>query len=261
MFPYLDLAGFKSRTVMPTGDVTIVETAQPGFTTQRLSMAQSYINARLRKRYGNGGGNSLPLGQSPPALVAAGTLPPAVSLAGRPVLGSSQFIIDITTGGPLSTAIFEWSADNGVTFTSGVLTAAFVVLGTTGLTALFPVGSYTADNQYVSATPVPETVLGWMVAIVTVDLYRKRGVNPQDPTIEMCREEAVRALAEIKEASDSKDGLFDLPASDDGDSAVTTGGPLGYSETSPYVWTDIQRAEGAAEDAGTVNPGAGPEVV
>jgi hypothetical protein len=245
MLPYLDLAGFQRRTVMPAGDVGIVETAQPGYTAQRISTWQSKINARLRKRYGK----VLPLGQSAPALVAVGNLPPAVALSGRPVLGSASYIINVTTGGALGTAVISYSIDGGVTYVTGVLTATSVSLGTSGLVATFSPGTYDVTNSYSSATAVPEAVLEWLTALVTVDLYRKRGVNPQDPTIVMVREDAERALAELKEAADSEMGLFDLPLSDDVGSAIDTGGPKGYSEQSPYKWTDKEARAGSAEDA------------
>lgn len=249
-FPYLDLAGFKARTVMPSADVDLVEASQAGFTQTRINVATSYINSRLRKRYGVQPtiGNSLPLGQQAPLLVAAGTNPPAASLVGRPTLGTLSVLIRIVVGGSLGIATFQFSTDGGLTNAGSATTGAAVVLPNTGLTVNFPTGVYSTDNVYSSATAVPETVLGWIVALVTVDLYRKRGVNPQDPTIEMIREDAARALAELKEAADSKDGLFDLPVNEDNDSAVTTGGPLGYVEASPYTWTDIELASGRAED-------------
>ena len=144
---------------MSVDDVDYVEQFAPGFTLTRITIWTSYINARLRKRYGNAGEGSV------------------------------------------------------VPF----------------------------------ATP-PESVLGWLTALVTLDVLRKRGLNPADPAAEMYAKDVERAMAELKEAADSKDGLFDLPAVDDGDSAVTTGGPLGYSETSPYVWADIERNIGRNED-------------
>jgi hypothetical protein len=427
VFPYLDLAGFTSRTVMPDTDVALVEASFPGFTAQRISVRSSYVNARLRKRYGNAPnvGNSLPLGQRAPVLEAAGTIPPPVGLQGRPVLGClemalaivaagavgaatfqwssdggktwttgaiplaagtapppvtlsgasalalpddlivqvvtpgalgtakiqyssnageswaiapalassgtspppvtvsglsslavpADLVVEVTTAGGLGVALVKYSLDGGATFVTGVptaaavplgasgLTAAFpaalyatdnvytgqglstaasvplgatglvaafpagtysadnvytgqgiptalmVTLGATGMQAAFPVGEYSADNVYLASTPVPETVLGWIVAMVTVDDYQKRGVNPQDPMIALCVEALTTAMAELKEAADSKEGLFDLPACEDADSAVTTGGPLGYSETSPYAWTDIEANTGRAEDA------------
>ena len=96
--------------------------------------------------------------------------------------------------------------------------------------------------------PVPEIILNWITALVTLDAMRKRGMNPQDPAAELMREDATRAEAEVKEAADSKDGLFDLPSPEEGGSNVTTGGPLGYSETSPYVSAVRERTQGRAED-------------
>lgn len=97
--------------------------------------------------------------------------------------------------------------------------------------------------------PVPEILREWIVKLVTYECIRKRGINPSDPTAEAYKADAERALAELKEAADSKDGLFDLPSPEDGDSNVSTGGPLGYSETSPYVWAQKQRNSGVQEDA------------
>lgn len=161
--PYLDLAAFKARTLMASGEVDYVAQDSPGFVESRIAIRTSYIHGRLRKRYGNNGAQS--------------TLP--------------------------------------------------------------------------FSAPVPEIVLGWLTSMVTLDVLRKRGINPQDPQAAMYAADAETALAELKEASDSKDGLFDLPSSnvDGSDSAVTTGGPLGYSETSPYVWTIVERNNGRAQDA------------
>ncbi len=99
---------------------------------------------------------------------------------------------------------------------------------------------------------VPEILLGWLTALVTLDVMRRRGMNPSDPVAQMYAEDVTRVQAEIKEAADSKDGLFDISgtetATDPRDSSVSTGGPLGYSETSPYVWTGIERVNGRGED-------------
>lgn len=250
MFPYLDIAGFKRRSVMVPTDVDALESLYPGFVAARVALQSSFINSRLRKRYGNAGQqNSLPLGQTAPALVAAGTSPPGVSLTGRPILGSLQVILSIDGAGGLTVATFKWSPDGGLSWSTGVTTASAVALAGTGMSANFSVGSYSTDNVYAAATPVPEAVLGWLVALVTRDAFLRRGMNPQDPAMQMIVDECTVALADLKEAADSTDGLFDLPASEDLDSAVTTGGPQFYSETSPYVFADLQRQQGTAEDS------------
>lgn len=96
--------------------------------------------------------------------------------------------------------------------------------------------------------PVPEIILGWLTAFVTLDVMRRRGLNPQDPGVEMLVADAATAADELKEAADSKDGLFDLPTIEGGDSGVSTGGPLGYAEQSPYTWMRRQRTAGKQED-------------
>ncbi len=105
--------------------------------------------------------------------------------------------------------------------------------------------------------PVPEIILGWLTSLVTLDVLRKRGLNPQDPTAEMFAADALKAEEEIKEAADSKEGLFDIETATDGGSGVTTGGPLGYSETSPYVSFDRQWVTGRTEDGN--HSGSGDE--
>jgi hypothetical protein len=251
-FPYLDLLGLKLRTSMPPGDVDLVEQGQQGFTAQRIAAWSSWVNARLRKRYGNhgGGANSLPLGQNAPTLIAAGALPPGVSLTGRPTLGSIAVMIQVTTPGALGTAVVQVSFDGGNTYPlQNVTTAAQASIGY-GLTANFSVGTYAADNVYSAATPVPETVLGWITVLVTLDLYDRRGHNSSDPAMTRLAERVAQVMAEVKEAADSKEGLFDLPASEDADSAVTTGGPLGCSDASPYAWQDRQARAGYDQDGG-----------
>lgn len=271
MFPYLDIPGFKARTLMPSADVEYVEEREPGFIEQGIATVSKYINARLRPRYGNALnlGNSLPFGRKPSPLIPAGTNPPDIALTGQPVLGSMQFKITILAGGDLGIATFAWSSDNGATWLpdtpaallagagTGVTTSATYVLGTTGVTANFPIGTYSADNVYASDTQVPEIILGWIAAILTPRIYAKRGYNPQDPQIEDLRAESQRAIDELKEAADSKDGLFDLPANEDADSAITCAGPLFYSEISPYLWMDEQARIGTQEDAQTGYYGRG----
>jgi hypothetical protein len=88
-------------------------------------------------------------------LAAAGTAPPAVTLSGttsgRPAV---TIEIDITLTGIRGVATFQWLL-NGVVQQTGQLTAATFALGTTGLTANFPAGTYTNDNVYTSSPTVP----------------------------------------------------------------------------------------------------------
>jgi hypothetical protein len=258
MFPYLDIAGFKRRTVMPAGDVDYVENDSPGYIASRIAVRSSYLNGRLRKRYGNAqntnGGNGLPWGQTPPVLLAVGVAP-RVTLHGTPTVGSMQVQIEITTGGNLGAGVFKWTSDAGIGVApgaSGVTLTSSVPLTGTGLTAIFADDVYLTGMLYLAAPPVPEIILDWLATLVTYDAYRKRGANFQDPAMAQLVDDVARVAEEVKEAADSKDGLFDLPVSEDLDSAVTTGGVLGYSEQSPYSWVTIERAQGTAEDAAVV---------
>lgn len=91
--------------------------------------------------------------------------------------------------------------------------------------------------------PYPEALKWNVAAVVAAALWKKRGYNPgsaQDTLIQTDKEEA---LAWLKEAADSKDGLVELPLREDKPrtEGVTKAFPLSYSEASPYTWTDRQR--------------------
>ena len=152
--PYLDLPGFRGLTIMPSGDVDLLEATVPGWISIQLVHASRWIDSRLAKRY----------------------------------------------------------------------EAPF-------------------------ASPFPEAVGAWLARIVTLRAFLKRGVNPTDAQFVEIKADADQAVAEIKEAADSEDGLFDLPLrADTSSSGISRGGPRVYSEASPYVWTDLQVDMGRDED-------------
>jgi hypothetical protein len=156
--------------------------------------------------------------------------------------------IQITTGGALGTAVLKYTINGGVTWTLGVLSATSVPLANTGLTLQMSPGPYSTDNLYAAATPIPEIVLNWLNVFVTLDCYWRRGFNPNEPAGKLIVDAVEEAKKEVREAADSKDGLFDLPVSEDLDSAVTTGGPLGHSDGSPYHWQERQARRGRCQD-------------
>jgi len=93
------------------------------------------------------------------------------------------------------------------------------------------------------STSPPATVLGWLVDLVTLDAYRKRGFNPSSAQDQTIIDDATRATAEVTEAANSETGLFELPLRENapGVEGVSRGGPFGYAEASPYTWMDRQR--------------------
>jgi len=100
--------------------------------------------------------------------------------------------------------------------------------------------------------PAPDAVQDWLVRLVTLPLFLKRGVDPNDQQFEEYRSDAEKAEREVLEAANSDTGLFDLPllaAQPGSPSAISRGGPFGYSEQSPYVAFDEQAEVGRTEDA------------
>lgn len=103
-------------------------------------------------------------------------------------------------------------------------------------------------TPFAAASP-PTIVTLWLTRLVTPEVYKKRGVDPTDTEIDQIIKDRDQALAEIKEAADAKDGLFELPLRADNDTVgVTRGAPLGSSEQSPYIWA--QKQWNAAQDEG-----------
>ncbi len=248
MIPYIDLPGVQLRSILRPSYFNDVEGLTPGFTAQSIAMNSSVLNSQMRKRYGG----ILPWGQSPPIFVATGPTPPFVALQGQPTLGSMVLQIQITTAGLTGTAAFKWSGNGGLTFTGPITTAPTVVLGTTGLTAVFlPTSTFSTSDAYAAAPPVPETLLRWLTDLVTSDVATRHGVNTNDPLWDKIEKRADLARTQVQEAANSKDGLWDLPLSEDLGSAVDTGGPTAYSEQSPYAWTYAQ------ERAALQGPGRG----
>jgi hypothetical protein len=80
---------------------------------------------------------------------------PAVTLTGTPS-ADHDFEIEMTLGGAVATATFQWRVDGGA-WTTGVVTAATVLL-TGGVTANFAVGTYVDGTTYTwSSTTTVDT--------------------------------------------------------------------------------------------------------
>jgi hypothetical protein len=100
-------------------------------------------------------------------------------------------------------------------------------------------------------TPYPDVVIRWVAILTSYEiLVDLRGGNPESPQLVTARERYDRAVAQIAQAADSEKGMFELPLRQTdplGASAVNAGGPLGYSESSPYHWMDRQRERISSE--------------
>jgi hypothetical protein len=106
-----------------------------------------HLNAGNATIYVNGVSNTV-------ATVPGGS-PTGVTITGTPA-GVYQLYFKITSTGGLGAGQFEWSTNAGGTFvqTGRTLTSSFV-LGTTGLTASFPAGTYTNGDSYLTqASPL-----------------------------------------------------------------------------------------------------------
>lgn len=97
----------------------------------------------------------------------------------------------------------------------------------------------------------PPLALIKYVAVMTSGelLFSVRGINPESDQSDQAKDAMARAELWLTAAVDTKDGDAELRAAESGlgDSAVNVGGPLAYSEASPYAWTDRQRERISSE--------------
>lgn len=91
-------------------------------------------------------------------VIATGTSPPAVTFTGSPASSKNSIVLTCTGAGTQTTATFSWTL-NGIAQTP-FTAAATVALTGTGITANFPVGSYTNTPSADTYTSVV-TVSSW----------------------------------------------------------------------------------------------------
>ena len=91
--------------------------------------------------------------------------------------------------------------------------------------------------------PYPVEVRLSVVRIVTAEAFKIRGFTPGTAQKEVCEADAALALALLKELA-ATDGRLELPRKDESPETEgpAKGGPLSYSEASPFVWIDEQAA-------------------
>jgi len=106
------------------------------------------------------------------------------------------------------------------------------------------------DVTKIDETNPPDALLDWIARCVLPDMWRARGANPSDAQTADAIADREAVLKDVQvEASDASTGLIELPlANDEAGSGVSQGGPYGYTEASPYVAFDVQRAEAVLED-------------
>jgi hypothetical protein len=271
--PWLALADFKARTIMPSSDVDalarhryekrsadasalaptpetrfaeIVVTTTLAFVLLTASVAVAsnatdFAVITIAKRTAGGGPTTLATLSTETTALPAG-VPVAIPIS----------VADVTAEDILTVTIAKAGA--GV-----VLPPLFVDVRPTNN---FVTQSLEQNQAHIESrlrkrydipfsSPFPEAACRWLTKITTLTCYEKRGFNPGS---EQDREGIIGAAAtaetQITEAADAKEGLFELPLREEEPdvSGVTKGFPLGYSEQSPYVGFDRQLAAASNED-------------
>jgi hypothetical protein len=107
---------------------------------------------------------------------------------------------------------------------------------------------YVVPLRSASTNAPPEIVFAWLTAFATHDAYLRRGFNPSSEQDGLIVKQWEWADKDITETSDAEQGRYELMLlSQSGAlvSGVSKGGPLSYSEASPYAWQlrQLERAE------------------
>lgn len=99
--------------------------------------------------------------------------------------------------------------------------------------------------------PYPEVLRYQAAQLLVQRIWRRNGDSPTNQSkTDDINEAAAAAMAWARDAANSKDGLVELPLRGDTSvSGVALGGPMSYSEKSPYTWTDVQADAGRIEDS------------
>lgn len=276
MAAYLTFTEFKGISAMPPTDIDVV-TSMHG--EKRFADATA-LEASGESRFGNevvAPGTLVEIILTPTASLDANDTDFATITVYARASGVRRVVGAITTQ---TTGTGDWAADIpiGVTISaadvaaSDILTFAITKSGAGVLVPAFSIRARSTPNfaemkiesnsewiedllrkRYdvaaIAARP-PRIVKEWCEARTTRDCYVRRGVNPGSGQDKELFDRAERAETQVREAADAKDGLFELPLISGQDpDAVVKGAPLGYSEESPYRWTDIEACAGRAEDA------------
>lgn len=92
------------------------------------------------------------------------------------------------------------------------------------------------------AAPVPELVLLWLTALVTLDAYKGVGFDPSSDQDKTIVDDAVTAQQQLLEAANGNIGLYDLPLRNEAESSgVVRGRPLMRADLTPYEALDRNR--------------------
>lgn len=98
--------------------------------------------------------------------------------------------------------------------------------------------------------PYPLILKRWLSALVSLQIWLRRGLDATQQDAEIYIEAAKQARLDLTAAANAQDGLFELPLRGDLPGIGTVRPkPTSYSETSPFLSQRIQATRGREEDA------------
>lgn len=95
----------------------------------------------------------------------------------------------------------------------------------------------------------PLVVRRWLVDLVTLQVWLKRGLDATQQDAEIYLESARLAKEELQAAANAQDGLYELPLRADNQNLGTAKPRVhSYHETSPFLRARLQRCQGREEE-------------
>lgn len=146
---------------------------------------------------------------------------PSVTVSGTPD-EHRDFIILVTAGGARGTATFNWSKNAGASWDGTGITVPVggtYVLGTTGITATFPAGTYVQWETYLFDTNgIPPALKRAVCVMAAYDMLAGRGFDPNNGTDAIIVRRYEQTMAWAKEIAKAQAQLKQTETSDlDGD--------------------------------------------
>jgi hypothetical protein len=98
--------------------------------------------------------------------------------------------------------------------------------------------------DFAAPGPTPDKIIEWLALLVDIPVCKCVGATPEGRVDDWAREDEARVNAELKEAADAENGMFELPLRNTdptGASAINKGGPFVASNTTIYGFFDAQQ--------------------
>lgn len=139
-------------------------------------------------------------------ITSSGTSPPTITLSGTPIDNCFSFVIDIVSVAVTTAITWRYSLDGGTNYTTADSTfnqaaGGTKAVGNTGVSVVFPIGTYNNDNTWSFTIEPLETTSGARAYQLPTDFYKLHKVFASTST-------ASTAYYEVGELPSNEEGQY-----------------------------------------------------